>query len=414
MAVFPSLRISTNNLALISRLALLCLLVGSPVRAQQMEFEQWLDALRDEAVGEGISAATLEAALLDIQPIERVIELDRKQPEFTETFWTYLDKRVTPWRIERGRELLKTHRSLLQEVSSKYGVPPRYLVAFWGLETNFGSYLGAFPVVGALATLAYDERRSDFFRVQLLDALKILDHGDITPARMKGSWAGAMGHLQFIPTTFTRYAVDATGDGKRDIWNTLPDVFASGANYLSQVGWKEDEIWGREVRLPKNFDWQLAGLTHKKPLSEWSQLGVRRANGAALPKADMRGAIVLPQGYRGPAFLVYGNFEVILTWNRSINYAIAVGHLADRLIGLPPFSNGREVDNRPLTRNQAMAIQRLLNRFGYDAGKVDGVPGARTKAAVRDYQSSVGLPVDGYPSVSLLEHLQRNDRQESS
>ena len=372
------------------------------------EFQRWLQELKDEATGQGVSRQTLETALQDVAPIGRVIELDRRQPEFTQTFWTYLGNRVTDARVERGRELLKRHRGLLEGVQAKYGVQPRFLIAFWGLETNFGDYLGSFPVIGSLATLAYDNRRSDFFRQQLLYALQIVDQGHIAANQMEGSWAGAMGHLQFIPSTFVRHAVDATGDGRKDIWSTLPDVFGSGANYLSNLGWNGDEIWGREVRLPDGFDWSLATLDVRKPLDAWARMGVTKADGRALSTPDgMQGSIVLPQGHDGPAFLVYENFRHILSWNRSINYAIAVGHLADRIVGLPPLQTGRDVDNRALSREQAMEMQRLLNELGFDAGTVDGLPGSQTRSAVREFQQSAGLPADGHPSVPLLERLRR-------
>lgn len=377
--------------------------------APRPSFDRWLEGLRHEAREQGISSATLNAALAAVRPSDRVIELDRRQPEFTQTFWDYLDKRVTPERVARGRELLEAHGALLRSVSARYGVQPHYLVAFWGLETNFGGYLGDFPVIDALATLAYDGRRDAFFRAQLLDALRILDAGHVSLPRMKGSWAGAMGQLQFIPSTFVRYAVDADGDGRKDLWGTLPDVFASGANFLAGLGWKGDERWGREVRLPAGFDWELAQLDLEKPLAAWAALGVRQTSGAPLPQADMRAALILPQGHAGPAFLVYDNFDAILGWNRSINYAIAVGHLADRLIGLPPLSTGRGADNRPLSRDQTLEIQERLAALGYDVGEPDGVVGPKTRAGVRAYQKSSGLAADGYPSVSLLEGLRAAD-----
>jgi membrane-bound lytic murein transglycosylase B len=371
-------------------------------------FEQWLQALRDEAAREGIGQATLESALTGVAPVNRVIELDRRQPEFTQTFWTYMDKRVSEGRIARGRELLAKHRDLLERVEADYGVQPRFLIAFWGLETNFGDYLGSFQVIDALATLAYDQRRAAFFRAQLLDALRIVDQGHVTADNMKGSWAGAMGHLQFIPSTFVGHAVDRTGDGRKDIWGTLPDVFASGANYLSNLGWEGDQLWGREVVLPDGFDLSQATLSVRKPLDAWAEMGVRKANGQPLSTPEgMQGSVVLPQGHKGPAFLVYENFRHILSWNRSISYAIAVGHLADRIVGLPAIQHGRDLDNRPLSFAQAEELQRLLNELGFDAGPVDGVPGSQTRAAIRRFQQANGLPADGYPSVKLLERLQQ-------
>jgi membrane-bound lytic murein transglycosylase B len=284
-------------------------------------------------------------------------------------------------------------------------VPPRYLIAFWGLETNFGDSLGSFRVIDALATLAYDQRRAHFFRVQLLYALQIIEEGHITPESMTGSWAGAMGHMQFIPSTFTGHAVDYTGDGRKDIWGSLPDAFSSAANFLANLGWRPGEIWGREVRLPEDFDLTLAAMNRKKTLEEWSLLGVRRADGAALPQADMEGSIVLPQGHQGPAFQVYENFRVIMRWNRSINYAISVGHLADRIAGLPQIVTGRDAWHEPLTRDEVEEMQRLLNRLGFDAGLADGLPGSRTHAAIRSFQKEHSLPPDGYPAPALLKRL---------
>ena len=385
--------------------ATLLQLCGLPVLAAQPDFEAWLAELRREASAEGISHATLDAALNGIQPIERVIELDRRQPEFTQTFWNYLDARITPQRIKQGKKMLQQHSVLLNRMQSRYGVPARYLVAFWGLETNYGSYLGRMPTIGALATLAYDRRRSLFFRRQLMAALRIIDQEQIDPARMQGSWAGAIGHLQFMPSTFLKHAVDADGDAKRDVWSSLPDVFASGANYLSRIGWQQGELWGREVQLPDNFDWSLASLKGKRSVVEWRKMGVTKADGRPLPPLDLPAAVILPQGHEGPAFMVYGNFENILQWNRSIFYAIAVGHLADRIIDLPSIRHGRSADNRQLSRKQVIEMQQQLNTLGFYNGDADGILGSQTRMAVRDYQRDKGLPVDGYPSVSLLEQL---------
>ena len=391
-------------------LASVLLLSISPLtgaRSEQTDFAHWLQDLRQEARQQGISGKTLDQALTGIHPLERVIELDHRQPEFTETFWNYLKARVTPQRIAIGKHLLQRHHQLLQQMAHRYGVPARYLVAFWGLETNFGKYQGRFPTVNALVTLAYDPRRGAFFRSQALAALRILDQGHITADKMLGSWAGAIGQLQFLPSTFLANAVDDDHDGKKDVWSSLPDVFASGANYLHHLGWQKEQLWGREVRLPRGFDWTLTGLQTRKTLSTWIRLGVRKANGAPLPRADLQGAIVLPQGHNGPAFLVYDNFRVILKWNRAINYGIAVGHLADRMIGLPPIRNGRQADNRRLTHALALELQQRLNALGYASGEPDGVAGARTRLAVRAYQQARDLAADGYPSVAVLEQLRR-------
>lgn len=247
--------------------------LAAPAALASEPFDVWLQELKSEARAKGISETTLETAFKDVSPIEKVLEYDRKQPEFSQTFWTYLNRAVSDQRINRGKALLREHAALLAEVEAKYGVQPRFLVSFWGLETNYGDYTGGFPVIASLATLAHDERRAEFFRAELFNALTILDQGHIAPEKMSGSWAGAMGQTQFMPSTFTGYAVDGDGDGKIDIWGSLPDVFHSAAHYLSSVGWNGDETWGREVKLPEGFDLDLAQLTIKKPIDDWQALG---------------------------------------------------------------------------------------------------------------------------------------------
>ena len=296
-------------------------------------FAEWREGVRSEALSLGISAAIFDAAFADVEPIPRVIELDRSQPEVTLTFAEYLERVVPESRVAQGRELLAKHRDLLEPVGRKFGVPPRFIVALWGIETSFGRYLGGFPVIASLATLAHDGRRSAYFRGELLHALRILEDGHITPDAMMGSWAGAMGQSQFMPSSFVRYAVDYDGDGRRDIWGTHADVFASAANYLAQAGWRNGETWGRQVQLPAGFDQALAGLKVSKTLAEWHALGLRRADGSALPRADMNGSVVLPGGEEGPAYLVYDNYRTIMRWNRSYYFATSVGLLADRIGG---------------------------------------------------------------------------------
>ncbi len=397
-----------NLAALAAVLAFLFLAPAVGARAQDAAFDAWLNGVRRDAAAAGISQATIEAALTGLAPIERVLELDRRQPEFTRTFWSYLDRAVTRDRIERGRALVAKHGELLRRIQRRYNVQPAYLVAFWGLESDFGKHTGGFSVIGALATLAYDARRGAFFRAQLLDALRILDQGHVSAAEMEGSWAGAMGQLQFIPSTFVNYAVDFDGDGRRNIWTDLPDVFASAANYLSSIGWRGDEKWGREVRLPADFDWEMASLSLRKPLEEWRRLGIRRSDGGALPVADISGAIVAPGGHKGPAFLVYGNFDKILHWNRSLLYAIAVGHLADRIAGRGPLYAARPAKEEPLSRAQVEEMQGLLAALGFDAGEPDGVVGSRTRAALRAFQRRAKVPPDGYPTPELLASIRRS------
>lgn len=393
------------------RLVCLCLL-GALAQAARGEtappFQSWLEGVRQEARARGVDQAILDAALGNVEPIPRVLELDQRQPEFTDTFLNYLDRRVTDARVEEGRKLLRQHGRVLQRVSHQYGIPANVLVAFWGLETHYGKFLGPYPVPAALATLAHDNRRAAFFRAQLLDALDILQAGDVAPEAMVGSWAGAMGQVQFMPSTFRAYAVDGDGDGRKDLWGSLADAFASAANYLNELGWRGGERWGREVRLPRDFDWSLAGPEGKKTVDAWRKLGVTQADGRPLAKlGNISGAILLPQGHAGPAFLVYRNFDAILTWNRSIHYALAVGHLSDRILGLPPLRHGRNADNHPIPREDAQAMQEQLIRLGLYTGQTDGVLGSRTKAAIRGYQRQAGLPVDGHPSLDLLEHLRQ-------
>jgi membrane-bound lytic murein transglycosylase B len=365
-------------------------------------FEDWLSIVLDQAKGRGLTSKTVQTALSNVTPNPRVVELDRQQPEFTQTFWAYLDGRVSSNRIERGRKLLAQNKTLLAGIEKKYGVQGRFLVAFWGLETNFGQFLGGFPVIESLATLAYDDRRSEFFRAELFDALKILEQDHVDLENMVGSWAGAMGQPQFMPSTFSRYAIDEDGDGRKDIWASLPDVFGSASNYLSGLGWDNTYTWGREVRLPADFNLDLAALRTKKPLPSWQDLGVHRIDGRALPNADIQASVILPAGHKGPAFLVYDNFEAILNWNRSLLYAISVGHLADRLIGLGPLKSPRR-EERPLSRDQVTELQERLNALGYDAGEPDGQAGPRTRAAVRAFQKATELPADGYTDKPVYE-----------
>ena len=314
-------------------LPLLCLATGyaTLTDAQEKDFAAWVAAFRQEALTEGIGSDTLDAVLPGLTFRARVVELDRRQPEGTLTYAEYLSRVLPPARVNRGKRLLRKHRAVLTEIGDAYGVQPRFIVALWGIESNFGRVTGGFPVLDSLATLAFDGRRGEFFRGQLLDALRIVDDGHIQPDKMLGSWAGAMGQSQFMPSSFQQFAVDHDGDGRRDIWGTLPDVFASAANYLARAGWKYDQTWGRQVRLPEGFDADLTGLEVKKSLGEWQALGVRRSNGDDLPTRPLPASLILPGGADGPAFLTYPNYRVLLKWNRSHYFATTVGQFADIL-----------------------------------------------------------------------------------
>ena len=376
---------------------------GETTVVDTVSFNAWLEELKAEALKKGISKATLNAALANVEPVPRVVELDRTQPEFSQTFWKYLTTRVSQDRIERGRTLLKKHADILSRVESRFGVQPRFLVAFWGMESNFGDYTGVFPMIGALATLAHDSRRSGFFREQLLAALELIERNHLA-ADVKASWAGAMGQTQFIPTTYRDFALDFDNDGRRDLWGSLADVFASSANYLRKSGWDGARTWGREVKIPERFDLDLAGLGVEKPLTEWREIGVRRIDGRNLPRADVSASLILPAGYNGPAFLVYRNFRAAMTWNRSILYAIAVCHLADRLAGRPELRSPRQTEI-PLSRRDIVFMQRRLTGLGFDTGGADGIAGFNTRKAIKAFQKSGDLPADGHPSFGLLERL---------
>ncbi len=295
-------------------------------------FEAWQAELRTEALSKGISPDVFDTAFVGLQPIKRVIELDRSQPEFTMTLETYLSKVVSNTRVKKARKKLTEHKKILNEMSKKFGVQPRFIVALWGIETNFGQHTGGFPVIAALATLAHDGRRSSYFRGELLNALQIIEEGHISSENMKGSWAGAMGQSQFMPSSFLSYAYDYNGDVRRDIWTTRNDVFASIANYLSSVGWRDDMTWGREVLIPNTLD--AKKLSEKKILkrmSEWQKLGLRLTDGNNLPKRNLKSRLVVPERGQGRVFLAYENYNNILKWNRSNFFAIAVGSLADQI-----------------------------------------------------------------------------------
>jgi membrane-bound lytic murein transglycosylase B len=313
--------------------ALLSGLCGAARPAGAEEFSQWLAGVRRDAAAQGVHSATIDDALRAVTPIPRVIELDHKQPETTQTFAQYRSRLLDPARIAKGRVLAARNRAILHRVAGRYGVSPKTLMALWAIESNYGQAMGDFHTVDALVTLAYDGRRPDFFRAELIDALKIVDQGHFPSGALKGSWAGAMGQMQFMPSTYLHYAVDFDQSGAADIWHDTPDVFASAANYLADLGWKRDQSWGREVKLPARFDADLIGLPERRPVDEWAKLGIRRADGGALPPSAIEGSIVAPDGPNGQAFLVYDNFRAVMKWNHSTYFALAVGLLGDAIGG---------------------------------------------------------------------------------
>ncbi|MFP4570644.1 lytic murein transglycosylase [Rhodosalinus sp.] len=365
-------------------------------------FDAWLAGFRARAGGAGLGEAVLARGLREAGYLPGVIERDRNQTEFTRTLEDYLAIAASDDRIATGRQMLRRHAGLLAEIEARYGVPPEVVTAIWGLESRYGDRRGDIPVVSATATLAFDGRRGAFFERQLLAALRILERGDTTPGRLVGSWAGAMGHTQFIPTTYQVYAVDFRGDGRRDIWSEDPtDALASAAAYLDRMGWRRGRPWGLEVRAPAG----LAGARGAtRAVADWRAAGVTAAEDGALPDHGPA-ALIRPEGPAGPAFLAFRNFEVLARYNNAVNYVIGVGHLADRLAGAGPLRAGFPPDAFGLTIDDRKALQRELTAAGFDAGAPDGVIGSRTRAAIEGYQRAQGLTVTGEPSRALLARL---------
>jgi lytic murein transglycosylase len=368
-------------------------------------FARWVLEFSTGARTAGITEETLRLAFDGVRFIARVTALDSAQPEFTRAVWDYLVSAVSPQRVLRGQDRLLQSRPTIDAAAARYGVPAEILVAIWGMESNYGSNTGDIPTIDALASLGFEGRREAWARTQLLAALKILQNRDIERAQMIGSWAGAMGQTQFLPTNFLAYAVDADGDGRRDIWGSLPDVMASTANFLASAGWQSGQPWGLEVRLPPGFDLALADPATRQPASAWAALGVQSVDGAPLP-ALTDSALLLPAGARGPAFLVGPNFRTLLRYNNSTSYALAVSLLSQALAGGPAVQAPWPRDLQPLTRSQLLALQAALSARGFDSGTPDGVVGPATQNALRRYQRSVGLPADGYPTLELLQALQ--------
>lgn len=373
---------------------------------EQMSFARWLDGVRREALAAGIDESTLNAAFDGVRLLPQVVELDRAQPEFTRTLWAYLDGAVTPARIERGREKLAEVRREAEAAAARYGVSPSVLVSIWGMESNYGANYGNTPTIDALATLGFEGRRGAWARGQLLAALNILQNRDIDRAHMIGSWAGAMGQTQFLPSNFLAYAVDADGDGRRDIWGSMGDVMASTANFLANSGWQRDQPWGVEVRLPESFDYARADAAVRQASSAWAAEGVQTLDGTPLPDFP-DGSLLLPAGHRGPAFLTGPNYRAVLRYNSAVSYALAVSLLAQGIDGGPGVQAAWPREVRALTRSELITLQTALNKRGFDVGAPDGLVGPATRDGLRRYQRTVGLPADGFPDEALLTRLQQ-------
>ena len=312
-------------------LLLLSGLLSAPLQASP-DFYAYVTGLKQQALAAGIKPETVAAAFADIRVIEPAIKHDKNQPEFKLTLDSYIPRAVPQWKVNQAKALYRQHLPLPTKIGAEYDVQPRFIVALWGIETNFGKLTGTYPLISSLATLAWDGRREDFFKRQLLDALRIIEQGHVTPSTFKGSWAGAMGQVQLMPSSFHKYAVDQDGDGKKDLWGNLADVFGSAANYLQQNGWHGDETWGRQVRLPEGLDPALLGLEQTRQLSAWQALGVRQLDGSPLPGVEMQASLVRPDDAKGRAYLAYPNYLVLRHWNRSHYFVVAVGTLADRLV----------------------------------------------------------------------------------
>ena len=370
------------------------------------QFARWVAEFGTSARAAGIDDATLDLAFDTVRLVPRVIASDRAQPEFTRAVWDYLDSALSAQRIARGQDKLLEMRPVVDTMAARYGVPAEVLVAIWGMESNYGRFVGDIPTIDALATLGFEGRREAWARDQLLAALKILQNGDIGRAQMIGSWAGAMGQTQFLPSNYLAYAVDADGDGRRDIWGSLLDVMASTANFLARSGWQAGQPWGIEVRLPPGFDYARADLEVRQPTTQWAGEGVQSMDGAPLP-ALQDASLLLPASARGPAFLVGANFRTLLRYNNSTSYALAVGLLAQQLSSGPAVQTAWPRDLLPLSRNELLALQTALSARGFGAGSPDGVMGPATQRGTRQYQRSLGLAADGYPTGELLQRLQQ-------
>lgn len=367
--------------------------------------DQWLATFSDRALAAGIASGTLEA-LAGTEYLPKVVHNDRHQNEFTKTIWDYLDKAVSDDRITGGVAALEKHNNTLQRIETTYGVDAEIVTAIWGLESAYGAVRGDLPTLHALATLAYDGRRGAFFEGELIAALKILQAGDATAETLRGSWAGAMGHTQFMPSSWHAFAVDFTADGKRDIWSDDPtDALASTAAYLAGKGWIKGAPWGVEITLPPGFNYDLTTERVKKPVSEWQAMGVMLATGGDLPDHGAA-SVLLPGGHKGAAFLIFQNFHVIESYNTADAYVIAVGHLADRLKGGGPILSPWPREERALSFDERVALQKRLTAAGFDTGGVDAKMGPKTVAALKAFQKAKGLVPDGFPTLSVLRALE--------
>ncbi len=380
-----------------------------PLSAQEVacggNFDRWMQGVKKEAISHGISRSTISRALGGIRPNPKVLARDRRQSVFTLPFLKFAGRIISKNRLTRGRQLMKKHRSIFKRVRKQYGIPSSVITAFWGLETDFGGFMGDFDTMQSLATLAHDCRRPELFRPHLIDGLKLLERGDITLADMKGAWAGEIGQTQFLPTDYLEIGVDYDNNGRVDLLRSIPDVLGSTANLIRNFGWKPGEPWLQEVRVPRKLPWDQADVAISHPRSQWAKWGVRRADGKKLRADGLRAALLLPMGHNGPAFLAYHNFtKVYLEWNKSLVYSTTAAYFATRLAGAPKARPGNGTVT-PISQSQMKELQKRLARRGFDVGKIDGVLGAGTRAAVKKMQMKYGFPADSYPTAALLRRL---------
>jgi len=372
----------------------------------QVSFKQWKADFYNYALESDVSKKTLNEVFANIKLDQHVIDLISKQPEFTKSIWAYLDTAVSDKRIQKGRRLLARHHELLTRIEKVYGVQPEYIIAIWGLESSYGRNFGRHNVVRSVASLAYGSERRDFFQAELAAALRIIQNDHYDVKELKGSWAGAMGHTQFMPSTYEKYAVNFDNVDRKDLWNSLDDVFASTANYLKESGWKEKQLWGIEIKLPKNFNWEFSSPTVWLPVSEWAKEGLTRADGRPLNGLDEKEArVFLPAGHTGPAFLTFKNFQSIKQYNNADSYALAVGYLGDRIRGGKEIMAEWPRKDAALSFTEKKDLQFLLTTLGYDTSGVDGKIGPNTRQALRAWQKDMGIPADGYVNESILDLL---------
>jgi membrane-bound lytic murein transglycosylase B len=382
-------------------------LTPAEAAAADAKFAAFVHDFRDTALKAGISPATYDKSMAGLTRNPHVEELNLEQPEFVKPVWEYLDTAVSADRVAKGQQLLASYAGVLNGIESRFTVPKEFLVAIWGIETNYGEETGKLNMFQALATLAYDGPRAEFARHELIAALKMEEQEKLDPAQMTSSWAGAFGQTQFLPSAFLAHAVDGDGDGKRDLWHSPADALASTASLLADAGWHAGAAWGYEIVLPKDFPYEEADVDNVKPLADWRKLGVTKPGGQELPRGTETAGIYLPAGAHGPAFLVLDNFKTVLKYNNASSYALAVCTLADRIKGGAPIVGSWPLDETPLTRDERVAFQTDLKKLGYDPGDVDGVLGHRVRAVLRQYQKSHGLPADGFATEHLLERMER-------